>query len=417
MPDKCTFHIPQNELWIHRMLNWSNEKFRVYAYFRNNDVIYPHQGFEHSFFGGRAVFSLETAKLHYGKKAMVGIIAYDYKNSIELLESNNLQILELPETLFFQPELEIRIDKKAVTILHKDPEQIWQEILDFPDSNPENPSVAIQALTDHQTYLENVKSIQNHIEEGDIYELNYCMGFTFENQNWNPVTGFWDLMQHSPMPFSAFFRTENQYLICASPERFLRKDGNKLFAQPIKGTLKRGRDAGEDLIFRDVLQKSEKERAENLMIVDLMRNDLSKISETGSVTVEELFGVYPFPRVWQMISTVSSLAKEDVSLESLINATFPMGSMTGAPKIKCMELIEQYENFKRGWFSGTVGYIEANGNLDFNVIIRSILFDRENGKGFFAVGSAITYDGDAEYEYQECFLKASAILNVLKKEY
>jgi para-aminobenzoate synthetase component 1 len=189
-----------------------------------------------------------------------------------------------------------------------------------------------------------------------------------------------------------------------------------LIAQPIKGTIRRGKNEAEDEILRLQLLHSEKERAENLMIVDLMRNDLSRISEVGSVEVEELFGVYPFPKVHQMISTVRSSVKQSASLAEIFQATFPMGSMTGAPKIKCMELIELYENFKRGWFSGTLGVVQPNGDFDFNVIIRSIVFDKSLGMGYFAVGSAITYDADPAYEYEECLLKASAILEVLTRQ-
>jgi para-aminobenzoate synthetase component 1 len=229
------------------------------------------------------------------------------------------------------------------------------------------------------------------------------------------IEGFFDLMGKSPMPFSAFFKAESRYLICASPERFLKKTGDKLIAQPIKGTIKRGKNELEDSLLKEKLLNSEKERAENLMIVDLMRNDLSRISQTGSVKVEELFGVYPFSRVHQMISTVVSSISQNKSLLDIIHATFPMGSMTGAPKIKCMELIDQYEDFKRGWFSGALGYIDETGNFDLCVVIRSIIFDKESGKGYFAVGSAITYDADAAYEYEECLLKASAIMEVLQR--
>jgi para-aminobenzoate synthetase component 1 len=258
-----------------------------------------------------------------------------------------------------------------------------------------------------------VKAIQQHILEGDIYELNFCQAFRFEHQSWDPIVGFLDLMRVSLMPFSALYKANNLYLLASSPERFLKKSGSKLIAQPIKGTIRRGQTHSEDNSLRLQLLNSEKERAENLMIVDLMRNDLSKVSEIGSVQVEELFGVYPFPKVHQMISTVSSTVKNEVSFKEIIHATFPMGSMTGAPKIKCMELIERYENFKRGWFSGTLGVIEPGGDFDFNVIIRSIVFDKQLGKGYFAVGSAITYDADPASEYDECMLKASAILEVL----
>ena len=413
MPKSLCFPIPHDSQWIQRLLNWADYHFPFYAYFRNNAVPYPHSGFDHMFYAAKSAFSLSEANEHYQKNLLVGILSYDYKNQIEKLESNNSPLTNCTESLFFIPEIQIMIEDDRVSIIHEQAGQIFNQILEFSYSNAKNPSIEVVPLVDYPTYLSHVRSIQHHIREGDIYEMNYCMGYTFENKNYSPQIGFWDLMQNSPMPFSAFFRAHQSYLICASPERFLKKTGDRLISQPIKGTLKRGKNPREDLAFQKKLQNDEKERAENLMIVDLMRNDLSKVSLTGSVEVEELFGVYPFPKVWQMISTVGSQASPQLSLIDLIHATFPMGSMTGAPKIKCMELIECYENFKRGWFSGALGYIGKDGNLDLNVVIRSIIFDQESGKGYFAVGSAITYDADPEYEYQECLLKAEAIMEVL----
>jgi len=216
------------------------------------------------------------------------------------------------------------------------------------------------------------------------------------------------------MPFSSYFKAGNKYLVGASPERFLKKTGSKIIAQPIKGTIKRGATPEADEQLRQLLQNSEKERAENLMIVDLMRNDLSRISEVGMVKVEELFGIYSFKNISQMISTLSSTVRKSVVFEEIIEKTFPMGSMTGAPKIRCMELIDRYENFKRGWFSGALGYISDNQDFDFNVVIRSIIIDKEARQLYFAVGSAITYDADPLHEYEECLLKAQPIFEALK---
>lgn len=215
------------------------------------------------------------------------------------------------------------------------------------------------------------------------------------------------------MPFSALFKAKSQWIVSASPERYLKKNGGKIIAQPIKGTIKRGKSEPEDTANKEVLASSEKEQAENLMITDLMRNDLSKVSKTGTVEVKELFGIYPLPRVFQMISTVTSQLKEGVSFSDILHASFPMGSMTGAPKIRTMEIIDELESFKRGWFSGAFGVIEENGDFDFSVVIRSIIADLEVKKLYFGVGSAITYDADAAQEYDECSLKAQAILEVL----
>lgn len=408
------FQLSLNHQFVRKLICWADYHFPYVGFFDHNDIDYPNAGFQRLFMAAHQAFDLEVANQWFGKKEMAAMLSYDYKNKIEKLQSNNPSLLDCPESIFFIPEIKIEILDDQVKIHHPDAQRIFDEISAFNQNPIKNPSLEIFPLTSRNTYFENVKAIQNNIEEGDMYELNYCMGFEFGGKHWDPVEGFFDLIEKSPMPFSAFFKSEFKYLLCASPERFLKKTGSKLIAQPIKGTIKRGKNQLEDVLLKEKLLNSEKERAENLMIVDLMRNDLSRISQTGSVKVEELFGVYPFSRVHQMISTVSSTISKNKSLLEIIHATFPMGSMTGAPKIKCMELIDQYEDFKRGWFSGTVGYIDASGDFDLCVVIRSIIFDKESGKGYFAVGSAITYDADAAYEYEECLLKASAIVEVLQ---
>lgn len=414
MAEEFMFSVPEHPDWKCHLLQWFDKQYDYFSFFQDNAIEYPHSGFPNVILAASQSMDLADAGINYGKKDLVGIVSYEYKNKVEKLSSHNQVQIDCPESLFFIPEIRIKFDEKHFTVFHPEGKRIAEELLNSFYSSPINPKVKVNPLTSRKEYFSAIKAIQNHIEEGDMYELNYCMAFTFESPDWNPVVGFCDLMEKSPMPFSSFFKAKEKYLVGASPERFLKKYGNKLIAQPIKGTIKRGNSAVEDEILKNQLLYSEKERAENLMIVDLMRNDLSKISEIASVEVEELFGVYPFAKVHQMISTVTSTIKKDVGLKEIFHATFPMGSMTGAPKIKCMELIERYENFQRGWFSGTLGLIQANGDFDFNVIIRSIIFDQNAGKGYFAVGSAITYDADAEHEYEECLLKASAIMELLE---
>lgn len=235
------------------------------------------------------------------------------------------------------------------------------------------------------------------------------MEFYAENITINPFDIYLKLNQLSPNPFSCFIKNDNQFIICASPERFLKKDKNTIISQPIKGTAKRYNITQDDLDSKEKLLNSEKERAENLMIVDLVRNDLAKSAVPGSVKVEELFGIYKFPQVFQMISTISAEVTKNTPLSKLIKDTFPMGSMTGAPKIKSMKLIEKYEKSKRGVFSGAIGSIDSNGNFDFNVVIRSLFYNSKTEKLSFQVGSAITIDSNPEEEYNECLLKAQAI--------
>ncbi|MBP8192996.1 MAG: anthranilate synthase component I family protein, partial [Chitinophagales bacterium] len=257
------------------------------------------------------------------------------------------------------------------------------------------------------------EKIKTHIQLGDIYELNFCQEFYAGDALIDTVRVFQKLNQLSKAPFTSFFKNEGNYLMCASPERFLKRQNNTLISQPIKGTRKRIQDKKQDNLLKQQLFFDEKERSENVMIVDLVRNDFSRIALKNSVEVEELFGIYSFEQVHQMISTVTCTIPQDLSFSEIIKAVFPMGSMTGAPKIAAMELIEQYEPTKRGLFSGAVGYMTPKGNFDFNVVIRSILYNEQNQYVSIQAGSAITIDCDAEKEYEECLLKAKAMLEAL----
>ena len=264
-----------------------------------------------------------------------------------------------------------------------------------------------------EQYLKCVYEIKKHIQRGDIYEMNYCVEFFAENTEIAPIQVYTNLNSISQTPFSCFYRNDTQYLMCASPERFIKKEGTKIISQPIKGTRKRGETAHEDQKLKQDLLEDAKERSENVMIVDLVRNDLSRSAKRGTVRVEELFGVYSFKQVHQLISTVSAELKEEIHFVDAIKNAFPMGSMTGAPKVRAMQLIEEFENTKRGLYSGAVGYISPSGDFDFNVVIRSILYSEQSKSVSFMVGSAITANSDAEKENEECLLKAEAMFQVL----
>ncbi|MCC6514768.1 MAG: anthranilate synthase component I family protein, partial [Chitinophagales bacterium] len=264
-------------------------------------------------------------------------------------------------------------------------------------------------------YVETVNKIKQHIQRGDIYEMNFCQEFYAENCKINPIQVFHHLNAISKAPFTSFFKNKENYLMCASPERFLKKQNNTLISQPIKGTRKRLKNEKEDNQIREQLFFDNKERSENVMIVDLVRNDFSKIAIQNTVEVEELFGIYTFEQVHQMISTISCRIDSSMSFATILEAVFPMGSMTGAPKLSAMQLIEKYEKTKRGLFSGAVGYITPKGNFDFNVVIRSILYNANLKYISVQAGSAITIDCDAEKEYEECLLKAKAMLEALNK--
>ena len=240
------------------------------------------------------------------------------------------------------------------------------------------------------------------------------MEFFAENAIIDPLDKFFKLNEISQSPFAVFFKNHKHFLLSSSPERYLKKQGQKLISQPIKGTAKRYSISSEDELAKKLLAEDPKERSENIMITDLVRNDLSHTAQRGSVQVPELCAVYSFLQVHQMISTVTSKLDPQYSAIEAIKKSFPMGSMTGAPKISAMKIIEELEETKRGLYSGSVGYFTPDGDFDFNVVIRSILYNQENKYISFSVGSAITSLSVPEKEYEECLLKAKAMREVLE---
>jgi para-aminobenzoate synthetase component I len=352
---------------------------------------------------------------------LFGFITYDLKNELEELSSQNTDKLEFPVIHFFQPEFVYSITGNELKILyHREyhsegkMEHIFNEICEtpLPDSLPEY-SLAIQPVMSKKEYLNAVVGLKKHIRRGDIYEANLCQEFFAENALIQPELAFLKLQKVSPAPFSAWYFSNEKYLLCSSPERFLKKEGARIFSQPIKGTSPRGKNRQEDELIKTRLENDPKERSENIMIVDLVRNDLSQTALKGTVKVEELCKVYTFPQVHQMISTISSVFNPEFHWTDILKTTFPMGSMTGAPKIRAMQLIEQFEKSKRGLYSGSVGYVTPEGNFDFNVVIRSILFNSEKKYLSYQVGGAITWASDPEKEYKECLLKSKGMLRVL----
>lgn len=347
------------------------------------------------------------------KTWMFGLLNYELKNEVEQLDSSNPDYLNFPELFFFIPEYLLIVKDDQVEVLIGGME-ILDTINQFNQQvEIDQTSINIQNRISKEVYIKTVETLQQHIARGDIYEVNFCQEFFAEHALIDPVEIYTQLCKLSPTPFAGFFKIKDQYILSASPERYLCKRGNKLISQPIKGTAKRNADLAADLRIKNELRLNAKEQAENVMIVDLVRNDLTKAAISGSVKVEELFGIYGFPQVYQMISTISCELNPDIHFIDAIQRTFPMGSMTGAPKIKAMQLIEAYEFSKRGAYSGAFGYINPEADFDFNVIIRSILYDATNEYLSFQVGGAITYAADAHAEYEECMLKASAIIQTL----
>jgi para-aminobenzoate synthetase component 1 len=340
-------------------------------------------------------------------------LSYDLKNEIEHLHSAHLDPIGFPDLTAIVPEDFIRI--KTNGEISYSSLDFWVKINQTEiEILIENPSIQVQAKVSKEDYIHTVKQIRNHIIDGDVYELNYCTEFYAKNAEINPYKTYLDLNKLSPTPFSVFAHLNGIYMMGASPERFIKKEDQFIYSQPIKGTSKRSENPEIDEINKQFLLNSEKEKAENLMIVDLVRNDLAKSAKTGSVKVDELYGIYSFKQVHQMISTVSAELKDDIHIAQIIKNAFPMGSMTGAPKVKAMVLIDQYEQTKRGLYSGAIGYIEPNGNFDLNVVIRSLQYNSAKKYLNFEVGSAITFDSNPEEEYEECLLKAEAMIKVLE---
>lgn len=348
---------------------------------------------------------------------LFGYLSYDLKNDVEALTSNNLSPLNFPLLHFFVPSYLLLIHYDGRVEIHSKKEtaaQIWQAIQAQKLTHTPWKTIDLTPRISKQVYLEQVEAIQEHIAAGDVYELNFCQEFYAASCELSPRATFERLNAIAQTPFSAYYQQKDYYLMCGSPERFLCKRGQQLIAQPIKGTIHRGKTVEEDRALREQLRASEKDQAENVMIVDLMRNDLTKVCITGTIQVEELFGIYSFEKVSQMISTIKGTLQSHLHWTDALQATFPIGSMTGAPKVSSLQLIEQYETTARGLYAGTVGYVTPTGDFDFNVIIRSLLYDAQQHYLSCQVGGAIVYDSQPEAEYAECLLKAQTVLTALE---
>jgi para-aminobenzoate synthetase component I len=421
----ASFPIANFNEFRNKMLNWV-KPFNIFCLLDNQQYHFDEPAFECLLAAGskanlkiNAGNALDSLKDFYDqhKGWMFGHLSYDLKNEIEQLHSENTDGIGFPDLHFFVPEIVLQLKNNEVIIYYEgDATKIFNAItsctkLTFQDSE----TFFIQNRISKGSYIDSVKKIQQHILRGDAYVLNFCQEFYATPAVIDPISVYEQLVQLSPNPFAALYKLKDRFCICASPERYLKKKGNTILSQPMKGTSVRNvENKILDEANRQYLLNSEKEKSENVMVVDLVRNDLSKVCKEGSVKVEELFGVYSFPQVHQMISTVIGELQEDMHWVDIIKATFPMGSMTGAPKKRVMELIEEYEQAKRGLFSGSIGYIDPNGDLDFNVVIRSMLYNSEAKYLSFQTGSAITFYSDPEKEYEESLLKAAAMKQVLQ---
>ena len=420
----CTYTITNFVQTKEKVLNWI-QRFSTFCFLDNHQYqVQPHT--EECLLGAGARRRISISRgaalnrlqdfIDEKKGWVFGHLGYDLKNEIEELQSGNPDETGFPELFFFEPEILVRLSPTEISIEADDPGSIYIEINNaVPAKHGPQQEVSIRQRFSREEYLEVLGKLRQHILRGDCYEINFCQEFFARNAYIDPLSVFKKLSTVSPNPFSALYRIDDNWLICASPERFLRKQGGHILSQPIKGTSKRIRqDEQLDARSREALGASAKDRSENVMVVDLVRNDLAKICREGTVKVDELFGLYSFPQVHQMISTISGELKKDIPFTTIIRATFPMGSMTGAPKKKVMELIERYEKSGRGIFSGALGYVNPDGDFDFNVVIRSIMYNEETRYLSFQAGSGITWYSEADKEWEECLLKAEAIEAVLR---
>lgn len=399
------------------MLNWA-DRFNIFSFLDSNHYQSSSLNFEWKLAAGaQQIFTTDN------DNAFAEIKEFHLKHPSWLFghisyPSVKPDRIGFHHALFFIPEIIVTCINNTITIesSHESAEKIYQQInqFDIIAASPQD-KLHIQATITQDEYIDAILKIKHHIQRGDCYEMNYCQEFVAENAFVNPIDLFFQLTAISPNPFSTLYKNDDKYCIGASPERFISRKNTTVISQPIKGTSKRIHDNAEaDEISKNQLHNSSKERSENVMIVDLVRNDLSKIATEGTVKVAELFGIYSFPQVHQMISTITCETDLNTHWTEIVDATYPMGSMTGAPKKKVMELTETYEASPRGLFSGTIGYVCPNGDFDFNVVIRSLFYNRSKKLISYKAGGGITINSDPMQEYQETLMKAAAIKEILQ---
>jgi para-aminobenzoate synthetase component 1 len=428
--NKQVFVIDNPQSFKVQILHWSNQ-FEVCTFLDNHAYESPYGALDCiaavnpvSFIALDSVSAAAVDTFIEAHKGQWIFAHFNYEYHTITKPNNKKNLTGFPLAYLYTPAVVIELTGNTLTIQsdHENPQILFEQISSFvaPYSSEQDtdntaaPTTSITPLISKAVYLENIQKILQLIRRGDFYEINYCQAFEVKQISTHPANVYTHLTAVSPTPFACFYKNNSDYLLCASPERYLQKKGSQLISQPIKGTIKRSlENEADDRLQVAALQNSSKDKSENVMVVDLVRNDLSKICEQGSVQVTELFGIYSYPQVHQMISTITGTLSGNTLFSEILDATFPMGSMTGAPKKSVMETIDKLEPTKRGLYSGTVGYFNPEGNFDFNVVIRSIFYNSDTRNGSYQVGGGITIYSDPENEYDECLLKAAAIKKVL----
>jgi para-aminobenzoate synthetase component 1 len=369
---------------------------------------------------GNALEILQQFMHEHRGQWLFGHLGFGLQQETEIIKSRHqAHHMGFDDLYFFIPQMVLQCTSDSVQIF-ADTQELAQQAYDeicatkFEESYTSTQGISYVPKMTAAQYVDVVNTLKQHIKRGDCYEINFCQEFVADNVSADAVELYHRLSKLSPNPFSCYYKVGAAHLACASPERYIMKQGQQIISQPIKGTAQRDlQNEVNDDISKKALHESDKDQRENVMVVDLVRNDLSKVCESGTVVVKELFGVYSYPQVHQMISTIEGALRSEISFTDIIRATFPMGSMTGAPKKRVLELIDKYEISPRGIFSGAVGYLNPSGNFDFNVVIRSIVYNKDEKKISFHVGGGITHFSMAELEYEECMWKAAAIQKVL----
>lgn len=414
---KKKFFVADGESFVRKALYWANKQPH-FCFLNGNEREYAYGCFPKVLAVG-AIQTIEHERLSNfsdileARDWFFGYLGYGFG-----FPETNGDKLGFGHGFFFQPQTLIHFYGVGVLEIEStiEPDKVLDAIqADVHPPAPYHSESRLEPQLSKESYIQIVEQLKNHLNRGDIYQINFCMEFIGEGQLFPPIHFYELLNAQSPMPFSGLLKRGHSYILCASPERYLKRLNNKLVSQPMKGTAPRAIDPMEDQTNAHLLKTSKKERAENIMIVDLVRNDLSRICKAGTVAVEELCKVYSFEPVHQMVSTVVGTLVEQTQMHEILATTFPMGSMTGAPKIRAMELIAKYESSPRGIFSGSLGYFEPDGNFDFNVLIRSVFYNEATQMVSCRVGSGITALSDPASEYEECMLKAQAIQRVFSK--
>lgn len=410
-----------------QLIQWGNQ-FEHIVWLDSNSYLEIDRTYEavlavdaHKVFQSDSKEALEDLKEYRkaNKDWLFGYLSFNAadKTSVKNKES---KLPKYPKLHFFHPKKIFLLKQNSIeihyaSICEEEIEADWNTInnIKVEDYEREALHLPIQAKLSKQAYLEKINKIQDYIRQGKITEINFCQEFYAHAELKNPLAIYQHLNAISSTPFASYVRMEEDYILCASPERYLSNTAGLIKAQPIKGTAKRKENTLEDRKIRLGLETNEKEIAENVLITEMLVEEFYEIAEEESVQITELCKAYSFKQVHQLISTIVCHLKPELSEVDAIKATYPMGSMTGIPKDITLKIIEELENFDRGLYSGSVGYFAPNGDFDFNVVIRSILYNAKSKYVSFAAGGAITALSDPEEEYQETMLKVKAMEEVL----